>query len=419
MLFPRVHFRGHMLRGAPPGTLGLANKTGRMNSELFSEVIDHFIHHSKSSKDQTSLLVYDNHESHLSIEVMDKAKENGVTILTLPPHSSNKMQPLDVGVYKPFKTYYSQAMDSWMMRNPGKPISIYEIAHCVGIAHQKAMTPANITAAFRKTGIFPFDKTIFTEADFLSTAVTDRPAPSSDDGAEAMPTAVYVAPAGNVIPQSNTSTSDPITSTSNPSTSTSNPSTSTSDPITSASDPSKSTPDNSLAPQIFNSPTVFKGYPKAMERKSTGKGRRKGSSLIATDTPVKDALEKIREKSKRTKPKQSKRSLVLELEHDSEHSDTSPQQAPKARLPKRTKRVTNPSKGKSKSAVKKPRMSSSSSDDEKWPCIICGEPFEDSKSREVWVDCQLCKKIGTRGVHPRDVFLHLPELWQREWLSVG
>ena len=29
-----------------------------------------------------------------------------------------------------------------------------------------------------------------------------------------------------------------------------------------------------------------------MERKSTGKGRRKGSSLIATDTPVKDALEK-------------------------------------------------------------------------------------------------------------------------------
>ena len=61
-----------------------------------------------------------------------------------------------------------------------------------------------------------------------------------------------------------------------------------------------------------------------MERKSTGKGRRKGSSLIATDTPVKDALEKIRGKSKRTKPKQSKRSLVLELEHDSEHSDTSP-----------------------------------------------------------------------------------------------
>ena len=424
MIFPRVHFRDHMLRGAPPGTLGLANKTGWMNSELFSEDIDHFIHHSKNSKDQPSLLVYDNHESHLSIEVLDKAKENGVTILTLPPHSSNKMQPLDVGVYKPFKTYYSQAMDSWMMRNPGKPISTYEIAHCVGIVHQKAMTPANITAAFRKTGIFPFDKTIFTEAYFLSSAVTDRPAPSSDDGAEAMSTAVYVAPAENVIPQSNTSTSDPITSTSDPSTSTSdpitsasdpststsNPSTSTSDPITSASAPSKSTPDNSLAPQRFNSPTVFKGYPKAMERKSTGKGRRKGSSLIATDTPVKDALEKIREKSKRTKPKQSKRSLVLELEHDSEHSDTSPQQAPKARLPKRTKRVTNPSKGKSKSAVKKPRMSSSSSDDEKWPCIICGEPFEDSKSREVWVECQLCKKMGTRGVHPRDVFLHLPEL---------
>ena len=42
MIFPRVHFRDHMLRGASPGTLELANKTGWMNSELFSEVIDHF-----------------------------------------------------------------------------------------------------------------------------------------------------------------------------------------------------------------------------------------------------------------------------------------------------------------------------------------------------------------------------------------
>ena len=73
MIFPRVNFREHMLRGAPPGTLGLANKSGWMNSELFSEVIDHFIHHSTSSKDQPSLLMYDNHESHLSIEVLDKA----------------------------------------------------------------------------------------------------------------------------------------------------------------------------------------------------------------------------------------------------------------------------------------------------------------------------------------------------------
>lgn len=62
------------------------------------EVMEHFIKHSCSSKDNPSLL-YDNHESHLSIRVLDLAKENGVTIVTFPPHSTNKLQPLDVGIF--------------------------------------------------------------------------------------------------------------------------------------------------------------------------------------------------------------------------------------------------------------------------------------------------------------------------------
>lgn len=40
--------------------------------------------------------IYDNHESHLSIAVINLAKANSVTILTIPPHSSSKMQPLFV-----------------------------------------------------------------------------------------------------------------------------------------------------------------------------------------------------------------------------------------------------------------------------------------------------------------------------------
>lgn len=61
-----------------------------------------------------------------------------------------------------------------MMRNPGKPISICEVAVCVGEAHMKAMTPANIINAFKKTGIFPYDSNIFTDIDFLPSEVTNR-----------------------------------------------------------------------------------------------------------------------------------------------------------------------------------------------------------------------------------------------------
>jgi hypothetical protein len=147
--------------------LGLANPTGWMNSEFFVEVIKHFIKCTKSSKDNPTLLIYDNHESHLCIEVLDIAKDNGVIILTIPPHCSSRLQPLDVAVYGPFKFYYNKSIANWM-------ITIYNIAHCMKEAHTKALTPINIHSGFRKTGIYPFNREIFSEYDFLMSAVTDR-----------------------------------------------------------------------------------------------------------------------------------------------------------------------------------------------------------------------------------------------------
>lgn len=64
-----------------------------------------------------------------------------------------------------------------MCRHPGRNLSIYDVASCVGDAHLKAMTPNNITGAFKKTGIYPLDDNIFTETDFMSSSVTYKPSP--------------------------------------------------------------------------------------------------------------------------------------------------------------------------------------------------------------------------------------------------
>lgn len=96
MVFPRKNFKEHMISGAPPGTLGLATSNGWMTGEVFVSVMRHFIKHSGSSKDNPTILIYDNHESHLTIDTLNLAKENGVIIVTLPPHCSNKLQPLSV-----------------------------------------------------------------------------------------------------------------------------------------------------------------------------------------------------------------------------------------------------------------------------------------------------------------------------------
>ncbi|XP_072392494.1 uncharacterized protein [Diabrotica undecimpunctata] len=86
LVFPRVHFKDFMINGSPPGTLGLASKTGWMNTECFVQVVRHFIKHTGSTRENPSLLLMDNHQSHLSIEAIDLCKNNGVTILTIPPH---------------------------------------------------------------------------------------------------------------------------------------------------------------------------------------------------------------------------------------------------------------------------------------------------------------------------------------------
>ena len=43
--------------------------------------------------------ILDNHESHLSIPLIYYCRDNGVILLTLPPHCSHRLQSLDLSVW--------------------------------------------------------------------------------------------------------------------------------------------------------------------------------------------------------------------------------------------------------------------------------------------------------------------------------
>ena len=132
-----------------------------------------------SNKDKV-LLLLDNHYSHVTLETIDYAKEHGIVLLSFPPHCSHKLQPLDRAVYGPFKRYYNSACDCWMKENKGKTMTIYDIPDMVGRAFPKAFTPVNIQSGFKVARIFPFDRDIFSDLEFLLSDVTDRLVPSAD-----------------------------------------------------------------------------------------------------------------------------------------------------------------------------------------------------------------------------------------------
>lgn len=172
------------------------------------------------------------------------------------------------------------------------------------MAHQRSMTPGNILSGFRKTGIFPFDRHIFTETDFLPSSVTDRPATQQLTISHDSP-----------IPQQPTSNINNTISQLEPSISFCSP-ISQLEPPSSFCSPITQTPSSCLGNSTsnaeyaiplneksttFSGPGELRGYPKAKGRKNNQKGRRKGRSMIATDTPEKNELAEVAQKKLKKK----------------------------------------------------------------------------------------------------------------------
>ena len=89
------------------------------------------------------ILIQDGHGSHVSIELIELARKNDVHLLCLPAHCTHILQPLDVGVFKSFKT---KACSNYLAANPGCVVTLEKLAFLVADAWPKAFTAVNIMA---------------------------------------------------------------------------------------------------------------------------------------------------------------------------------------------------------------------------------------------------------------------------------
>ncbi|XP_076439387.1 uncharacterized protein LOC143278438 [Babylonia areolata] len=88
LIFPRVNFRDFMMNSAPPGACGFASRSGWMTKEIFLECLHHFASFAHRGPDRKVLLILDNHESHVSLDVVDFCREKNIVLLSFPPHTS-------------------------------------------------------------------------------------------------------------------------------------------------------------------------------------------------------------------------------------------------------------------------------------------------------------------------------------------
>ena len=167
IVFPRKNMQAELMDGTPPGSIHACHISGWIQSDIFTQWFRHFISVTKPTKSDPVILVLDGHYSHTrNMDVIDLGREHGVSIICLPPHSSHRMQPLDVAFMKPFKTLYCQEIESWLKINFPRTVTIRQVGKLFGNAYLRTATVEIAVNGFRKSGIYPFNRNVFTRHDF-------------------------------------------------------------------------------------------------------------------------------------------------------------------------------------------------------------------------------------------------------------
>ena len=155
-IFPGQRMMPELMKGQTPGSAGTVTTSGWSNAAVFREYLqDHFIKYVQGrDSSEPVLILYDGHRSHFSLDLIEWARTNNIILFVLPPHCSHILQPMDVGCFGPFQIKYSQECQTFSRCN-GRIVSRYDVCALACKAYSAALTPANLRAAFAKTGIFP------------------------------------------------------------------------------------------------------------------------------------------------------------------------------------------------------------------------------------------------------------------------
>ena len=104
------------------------------------------------------LLIVDGHNSHFNMQFIDYADRHRILLIILPPHSTHRLQPLDINLFSPLATYYTKEIDQLLFEGQGLVrMTKRDFWRLFRPAWEKAFSNENISSAFEAAGIEPFN----------------------------------------------------------------------------------------------------------------------------------------------------------------------------------------------------------------------------------------------------------------------
>lgn len=201
-IFPRKRHSPQLEKGGPLAAVYECTPNGWTTEQIFLKWLNHFKDFVKPTQEKPVLLILDNHNSHATLEAYNFCKKNNIIMLSLPPHSSHRMQPLDVTFFGPLKGAYHKECDLFIKSHNLQKITPYEIAGLFNKAYIKVASVEKGISGFQATGIFPMNPGKFTDEDFIDfddTLVEESAIPINQvverqDIEEAIPSTSFASP---------------------------------------------------------------------------------------------------------------------------------------------------------------------------------------------------------------------------------
>ena len=128
----------------------------KLGVEWLQNVFDR--HTKLKAGNRRRLLIVDGHSSHVNMEFLDVADRLNIIIHVLPAHSTHRLQPLDVSLFAPLVTHYSNGLTKLMADSLGHVTMTKRLFWTIfRDAFAAAFNFSNITSSWAKTGLFPFN----------------------------------------------------------------------------------------------------------------------------------------------------------------------------------------------------------------------------------------------------------------------
>jgi len=108
------------------------------------------------------VLIVDGHSSHYMAEFIHYAWKNNIIVLRYPPHCTHALQGLDVVCFTKMKDKWKKEITAHE-ETTLKPVGKSDFLGVFGCTYNAAFTPDTVKAAFKVTGVVPFNRNAISE----------------------------------------------------------------------------------------------------------------------------------------------------------------------------------------------------------------------------------------------------------------